>query len=419
MKRNKYLRLVSVLIWICFNFVPAYAASQIPSITFIDPPYGQTDVNTSAQIIVAFNTKMDTKSVNKNFAVFPQIKGKISWDNNTLIFTPAVPLLPSTSYFVSFTPDIKSKDAIPLAVTYFSTPAQGVCVGIDGNINIVSINGDVKSIPVKAEHPVWASDNTGIMYDYEGQIWQVDTNGKNNKALTEKDPTYEASDPAANPLSDSITFIGTNAAGCANIYSVDTKTMIVRQLTGFFEPTGIENLKWSADGLYLAFLREGQIWIMNQDGKDLRRLTTDTLSCEGNFAWSPGGTKIAFSGQNNIWIGDIYSFEIKKISFDNPNTGFLDWSQDNKIVFESEGVTIMEADGSNEVHIPTAAKKPIWINEGKFFSLVLPLHNQENSAQIWLMSADGKNKEKVAVIANEFTDISWSRNIGYWNLFSP
>ena len=79
----------------------------------------------------------------------------------------------------------------------------------------------------------------------------------------------------------------------------------------------------------------------------------------------------------------------------------------------------MEADGSNEVHIPTAAKKPIWINEGKFFSLVLPLHNQENSAQIWLMSADGKNKEKVAVIANEFTDISWSRNIGYWNLFSP
>jgi len=97
----------------------------------------------------------------------------------------------------------------------------------------------------------------------------------------------------------------------------------------------------------------------------------------------------------------------------------LDWSANNKIAFESEGITVMNADGSDEVKITTAAKKPQWINEGRMISLVLPLHNQENTAQLWVMSPDGKSKRKIAVIANEFTNISWSKNIGFWNSFSP
>ncbi|MFH1061450.1 MAG: Ig-like domain-containing protein [Candidatus Omnitrophota bacterium] len=418
MKSYNWLKTVFTLMFITANVLPAFAENQIPSIVSVSPGYGQTDVNASAAIKITFNTNMDKKSVNKYFNIFPEIKGKLLWDNNTLVFTPDKPLIASTSYFVTFTPDLKSKDGVPLAVTYFSTPAQGVCVGPNGNINIISINGEVKELPVKGSHPVWAQDNTTIIYDDQGQLWTADTNG-NNENLVEKDPIFDASFAECNPLSDLVAFIGTNAAGCANIYTVDIKTKIVRQLTSFFEPNNIEYLNWSADGLYLAFLRSKQVWIMNQDGKDLRKLTNDQLNCTGNFAWSPGGTKIAFSGETNIWVGDIYSLEIKKLSFDNPKTGMLDWSADNKIVFEADGVTIMNADGSDEIQIPTAAKRPVWINQGKIFSLVLPLHNQEKTAQVWIMSADGKYKEKIAVINDEFTNVSWSRNIGFWNLFSP
>lgn len=417
MKIYNWLKTVLIFMFIAFIGLPSFAENEIPIITGVSPEYGQVDVKVDSVIKISFNTKMDKKLVSKWFNIFPEIKGKLVWDNNTLVFTPDKPLIASTSYFVSFTPEVKSKDGVPLVVTYFSTPAQGVCVGPNGNLNIISINGDLKELQVKGSHPVWAQDNTRIIYDDQGQLWIVDTNG-NKENLVEKDPIYDASFAECNPLSGLVAFIGTNAAGCANIYTVDMKTMIVRQLTSFFEPNNIEYLSWSADGLYMAFLRNKQVWILNQDGKDLRKLTTDELSCTGNFAWSPGGTKIAFSGENNIWVGDIYSLEIKKLSFDNPKTGILDWSADNKIVFESEGVTIMNADGSDEIQIMTAAKRPKWIDQGNIFSLILPLHNQEKTAQLWIMSVDGKYKEKIAVINDEFTSISWSRNIGFWNLFS-
>ncbi|MBU1045208.1 MAG: Ig-like domain-containing protein [Candidatus Omnitrophica bacterium] len=419
MKLNRYLiGFFTTCLTLC-NVLTAFAENQIPVIVSVSPQYGQTDVSTDSAIKIAFNTRMDKKAVSKSFNIYPEIRGKTIWDNNTLVFTPNNPLLASTSYFVTFTPDVKSKDGVPLAITYFSTPAQGVCVGPKGNINVISINGDVKELDAKGAHPVWAQDNTLIIYDYQGQLWKIDTNGQTNENLVEKDPIYNASFAESNPLLDLVAFIGTNDAECSNIYIVDLKTKIVRQLTAFFEPNKIEYLNWSADGLYLAFLRAGQIWIMNQDGKDLRKLTTDGLACKGNFAWSPGGTKIAFSGEKNIWVGDIYSLEIKRLSFDNPKTGILAWSVNNKIAFETEGITVMNADGSDEIQIPTAARRPEWINEGKTFSLVLPLHNKENTAQLWIMSADGKTKQKIADIADEFTNISWSKNIGFWNLFSP
>jgi hypothetical protein len=419
MKSNNWFKFGLISFFIFANNLLAFAENQIPMIQSVSPEYGQTDVNIDSVIKITFNSKMDQKSVNKNFNIFPNIKGKILWDNNTLVFSPDKPLLPSTSYFVTFTPEVKSKEGVPLAVTYFSTPAQGVFVGPDGNLSIISINGDLKLIGVKGLHPVWARDNTSIIYDYQGQLWQADTNGNNNETLVEKDPIYNAAFAQCNPLSDLVAFIGTNDAECANIYTVDTKTKIVRQLTSFFEPNKIEYLSWSGDGLYLAFLRDKQVWIMNQDGKDLRKLTTDVLDCKSNFAWSPGGTKIAFSGETNVWVGDIYSLEIKKLSFDNPKTGVLDWSANNKIVFEAEGVTVMNADGSDEINIPTAGKRPQWINDGKLFSIILPLHNQENTAQLWVMGADGKYKQKIADINDVFTSISWSKNIGFWNLFSP
>ncbi|MEA3347356.1 MAG: hypothetical protein U9Q21_04660, partial [Candidatus Auribacterota bacterium] len=136
-------------------------------------------------------------------------------------------------------------------------------------------------------------------------------------------------------------------------------------------------------------------------------------------AWSPGGTKIAFTGKKNVWIGDIYSAELRKMSFDEPKTGVLDWSQDNKIVFVSEGLTIMNADGSDEIKVLSAARNPVWVNNGEWISFVLPLDNKDNKAQLWVMDSMGKNKKKIAVIHSGKMDVSWSRNIGYWNLFSP
>jgi len=417
-KFSKTFRIALCAVFLLSITNAVQAQQVIPKIELVSPQYGATDIDTLTKIKVTFNASMNKKSVEKNFYVFPEISGKISWTGKTLVFSPDKPLLPSTSYFVSFSSGIKAADGIPLAVTYFSTPAEGVCVGPEGSINILSINADRKDIKVQGSNPIWAADNKSIVFEDKGKIWKVDANGKNIVQLVSDEESYMAGIPEPNYFSDSIAFVGTNAAGTSNVYVVDVKTKIPRQLTSFFEPNLISHISWSPDGLYLAFLRAGQVWIMNQDGKDLNKLTNDELTCKGNFAWSPGGTKIAFSGQENVWIGDIYSTELRKISFDSPKTGLLDWSQNNRIVFESEGLTIMNADGSDEIRVPTAAENPQWIDRGNSLSFILNLYNDSGTSQIWSLTLDGKTKKKIGVINAAFPSISWSRNIGFWNLFS-
>jgi Tol biopolymer transport system component len=50
---------------------------------------------------------------------------------------------------------------------------------------------------------------------------------------------------------------------------------------------------WSPDGRRLAFARGSEIWVMNADGGNKRRLTHNTL-WDGTPTWSPDGTSIVF-----------------------------------------------------------------------------------------------------------------------------
>ena len=68
---------------------------------------------------------------------------------------------------------------------------------------------------------------------------------------------------------------------------------------GGFDPS------WSPDGTQIAFARyEGccnpEIYVMNADGSDERRLTA-LDGFDTNPAWSPDGTKIAWE-RNGIWV---------------------------------------------------------------------------------------------------------------------
>jgi Tol biopolymer transport system component len=74
-----------------------------------------------------------------------------------------------------------------------------------------------------------------------------------------------------------------------------------------------DNLRWSPDGNKIAFLRDGNLWLINPDGTGEETLTTEGDSiCR--FEWSPDGNKIAYwsmnSGQyscNSLWTMDMAS----------------------------------------------------------------------------------------------------------------
>ena len=55
---------------------------------------------------------------------------------------------------------------------------------------------------------------------------------------------------------------------------------------------------FSPDGLWIGFVsdRDGDydLWIMDVNGDNLRKLTSDDSDTVGWYAWSPDGTRIAF-----------------------------------------------------------------------------------------------------------------------------
>ncbi|HSJ30761.1 MAG TPA: hypothetical protein VK933_04960 [Longimicrobiales bacterium] len=123
------------------------------------------------------------------------------------------------------------------------------------------------------------------------------------------------------------------------------------------EPSRYFHVSVSADGRRVAFAsdRDGcDIWTMESNGDDLRRLTGPGEGCNAWPRWSPSGTQLAFaSNRDSRQIGqtgglyDVYVADIGTNAVRNVTAAFSDelgyevevigWSPAGEIVFETYG----------------------------------------------------------------------------------
>ena len=170
---------------------------------------------------------------------------------------------------------------------------------------------------------------------------------------------------------------------------------------------------WSPDGLRVAFIATADvvsdIWVMDADGGNRTRLTTEGF-VDRAPDWSPDGSLIAFE---RAW-GEIWT-----IKPDGTDLTFIrvgrgpDWSPDGtQILFYSDEVYVMDADGSNAVALTVSGPSlwPVWSPDGSRIAYQtgqdLNPHNQ--AYEIYIMNADGTNP--VRLTNNPATDRypSWS-----------
>lgn len=146
------------------------------------------------------------------------------------------------------------------------------------------------------------------------------------------------------------------------------------------------------------------IFIMNADGSDLRRLTDDS-GTEGYAALSPDGSKIAFYAYDDLSIWSIYVMDIDGTNRQRLTNrpGRLDaaptWSPDGtQILFgstfnEESDIWVMNADGSNLKKIEgVSGESPSWSPDG---SQIVYVSTGEGDGEIYIMDVDGSNQRQV------------------------
>lgn len=164
--------------------------------------------------------------------------------------------------------------------------------------------------------PNWSADGSRIIHDRTDPIdsagvWIMNADGSNHRLVV------RGRSPAWSPDGLKIVFVGLGH----QLYVADTTGSGAIQLTTLTGGTGTKYPSYSPTGDRIVFhyQLDGErpdAWVINSDGSNLKRLTTDGGHAP---AWSPDGSKIVYTNtcqyEGYLWTMNPDGSDKKQISF--------------------------------------------------------------------------------------------------------
>lgn len=206
------------------------------------------------------------------------------------------------------------------------------------------------------EHPSWSPDGTRLVFHSDREegkrkLFIVDADGRNPELLYQHQTERGLSEsfhPSWSPAGGKIAFVAEN-----NIWVIDEEGKEMPSLVTSFGFN--DHPSWSPDGDRLAFYKGGAIYVIKADGTDERRLTgsggmrSDFPEWSGYPSWSPDGESLAFvSNKKKTWRGreieyydlwlvkDDGTGEAKYLTNDKYRESSPAWSpRGDKLIFQS------------------------------------------------------------------------------------
>ena len=181
---------------------------------------------------------------------------------------------------------------------------------------------------------------------------------------------------------------------------------------------------WAPDGTQIAFHSyrgdDWDVFVMNANGSNPRKLTTYSSVSDAFPAWSPDGTQIAFHshryGDWDIFVMNTNGTNLSRLTDNNASDRVPVWSPDGtQIAFQSDRVGndeiyVMDADGENEylrrlTNNSASDKSPTWSPDGTQIAFQ---SDRDGDWDIFVMNANGSNLRRLTHIIASDESPAWS-----------
>jgi TolB protein len=235
--------------------------------------------------------------------------------------------------------------------------------------------------------PVWSPDGQTIAFisnqNGTADIFTMNADGTNRLQLTDDD--FYNWPPTWSPDGQFIAFVSYRSSN-SDIFVVDTNDGTVRQLT---DKADASALSWSSDGSQIAFVserdsgqrRQSEIYIMNSDGSNPRRLTNNT-SLELNPKWSADDSQIMFMRE----IEPYKAYQLVTVDINQTNA-----SEEKGAIYTTSQTPVLSPD-SSMLAVTTESEDGIWeiiiLNTDMIVIDRFPVRNGSQSFLNW--TNDGK-----------------------------
>jgi TolB protein len=193
-------------------------------------------------------------------------------------------------------------------------------IDTNGNQRRVIINGPVYN-------PSWSHDGNKIAFD-GGGIFTITQSGDDLFLVTHRGRAFF---PSWSPDDKSIAYDVTDRDALNGIWIISIDGVLSRYLGLGRDPD------WSPNGRFLVYEgppgpteSEDQIWTADTSGSSRKQLTRNSSITNRYPSWSPDGTKISWTGDGELWMMNSDGKNQRKIT-----DGFYSaWSPDSRqIVF--------------------------------------------------------------------------------------